>query len=77
METGNGFCVGHAEDVLAALKPADALRLRELEGRRLSLLQAELEEAIRKNDYRFRGETWGEERSAWQRALHKLRRPGG
>ena len=76
VESGSGLCVAHAEAVMATAKPAAATRLRELELRRLALLQTELEELIRKNDYRFRGETWGAERDAWQRALQKLRRPG-
>jgi len=29
-------------------------------------------EFIRKNDYRFRHETWGEERDAWLRAIAAL-----
>lgn len=77
IEASHGPCVAHIELVLAAAKPAEALRLRELESRRLAQLQAELEEIIRKNDYRFRGEAWGAERDAWQRALLKLRRPRG
>jgi hypothetical protein len=78
LEASNGLCVAHIEMVLAAANPAPAAtRLREWEQRRLAALQAELEEIIRKNDYRFRGETWGAERDAWQRALKKLRRPRG
>jgi hypothetical protein len=77
LEEGTGLCVAHTEGVMAAATlPLAATRLRDLETRRLALLQAELEEIIRKNDYRFRGETWGAERDAWQRALQKLRRPG-
>ncbi len=75
VENGPGLCTAHAEATMSAAKPADAARLRELETRHLVLLQAELEEIIRKNDYRFRGEEWGAERDAWLRALHKLRRP--
>ncbi len=75
LEASNGLCVAHIEMILSAASPAAATRLRELESRRLAQLQAELEEIVRKNDYRFRGETWGTERDAWQRALLKLRRP--
>ncbi len=77
LEGENGFCVAHTEQVIAMAKPDEAMRLRERETRRLALLQAELEEIIRKNDYRFRGEAWGAERDAWLRALDKLRRPSG
>lgn len=72
----SGLCVAHVERVLTAASPAAAIRLRALELRRLAQLQAELEEIVRKNDYRFRGEAWGAERDAWQRALLKLSRPG-
>ena len=72
---GSGLCVAHAEQVMAAARPALAAKLREKERERLAALQAELEEIIRKNDYRFRGETWGPERDAWLRALQKITRP--
>lgn len=77
LESGPGLCLAHIEMVLTAASPTVAGRLRELEEKRLAQLQSELEEIIRKNDYRFRGEAWGAERDAWQRALHKLRRPKG
>ena len=40
-----------------------------LEAKKLELLRGELNEVIRKNDYRFRSEEWGAERDAWVRAL--------
>ena len=75
IEASHGLCAAHTEMVLLSAKPVPAARLRELESRRLEKLQGELEEIVRKNDYRFRGEAWGAERDAWQRALQKLRRP--
>jgi hypothetical protein len=33
-------------------------------------LLAELDEYVRKNDYRFSGETHGAERDAWRRAVY-------
>jgi hypothetical protein len=60
---------------MEAADPIVAARLRRREAQRLAALQAELEEIVRKNDYRFRGEPWGPERDAWLRALAKLRRP--
>jgi hypothetical protein len=75
VEASHGLCVAHVEMVLTTAGPTAATRLRELESRRLAQMQSELEEIIRKNDYRFRGEAWGAERDAWQRALLKLRRP--
>lgn len=75
LEKGSGLCVAHIEQVAATAKPASATRLREREAARLAALQAELEEIIRKNDYRFRGEAWGAEKDAWMRALLKITRP--
>jgi hypothetical protein len=77
LEAGAGLCVGHSEQVIQRCSPAVAARLRAMESERLAALQAELEEIIRKNDYRFRGEPWGPEKDAWLRALHKLKRPQG
>jgi hypothetical protein len=39
---------------------------------RLESMQAQLAEFIRKNDYRFHGESIGAERDAWQRAVRKV-----
>lgn len=75
LEAGSGLCVAHAERVMAQAAPAHAARLRLLESERLAALQADLDEIVRKNDYRFRGEAWGPERDAWLRALKKLSRP--
>ncbi len=75
LEQGDGLCVAHIEQVMEAADPVVAARLRRREAQRLAALQAELEEIVRKNDYRFRSEPWGSERDAWLRALAKLRRP--
>jgi len=77
VEADERLCMDHVMGVLSAAKPEARKRFQELEESRLSQLQAEMEEFIRKNDYRFRGEAWGEERDAWQRALLKLSRPRG
>ena len=74
LETNAGLCVPHIEQIAAAATPLSATRLLKLESARVENLQAELVEIIRKNDYRFRGEAWGEEKHAWKRALEKLRR---
>lgn len=73
--SGSGLCVVHTEQVMAAAKPAVAVWVRQQEVERLQRLQADLEEIIRKNDYRFRGEAWGNEKDAWLRALQKITRP--
>jgi hypothetical protein len=77
VEAEERLCLDHVMGVLCAAKPAVARRLQELEAVRMERIQAEMEEFIRKNDYRFRGEAWGAERDAWQRALLKLSRPRG
>ncbi len=74
LETNPGLCVPHVAQIVAASAPPAAARLLQLESAKLAALQTELEEIVRKNDYRFRGEAWGEERNAWKRALEKLRR---
>jgi hypothetical protein len=74
MQANGGLCVPHIQQIMTHATPDAALRLLQLETQRLSDLQAELEEIVRKNDYRFRGETWGAEKDAWRRALDKLKR---
>jgi len=74
VEASRGLCIRHVDSVAAAAAPADAAHLIEIEVRKLETLHAELEEIIRKNDYRYRGEEWGAERDAWRRALLRLRR---
>lgn len=71
----DGLCVAHAEQTMALAKPEHAASFRDLQAGKLAVLQAELEEIVRKNDYRFRGEPWGAEKDAWLRALRKITRP--
>lgn len=75
LQAGSELCVRHIENVASAAGAAGGARLLKVEAARLERLQQELEEFIRKNDYRFRQEPWGEERNAWRRALYRLRRP--
>ena len=70
-----GLCVAHVERILSKAKPEPAALLLAQESERLKHLYNELAEVIRKNDYRFRNEEWGEERDAWLRALPKITRP--
>ncbi len=71
---GEGLCVEHIERTASALTPEAAGKFSEMQVGKLNELKKELEEVIRKNDYRFRGEAWGEERDAWLRALNRLAR---
>jgi hypothetical protein len=72
-ESSDGLCLPHfrqalthARDrrVLAALLDAQRIVWQRLVGH--------LDEFIRKSDYRFRDEAWGEERDAWLRAIAAL-----
>ncbi len=69
-----GLCVAHIERVLTKAKPEPAALLLAQESERMRRLFEELTEVIRKNDYRFRHEEWGDERDAWLRALPKITR---
>ena len=71
---GEGLCVEHIERVASALSSVSEPRFTQMQVGKLKVLQKELEEIIRKNDYRFRGDAWGEERDAWLRALNRLAR---
>jgi hypothetical protein len=67
---GDGLCLQH---LLATLERArEAEPLREIVAVQLRVdagLRAELDEFIRKNDYRFRDERMGAEGDAWVRAI--------
>lgn len=66
----DGLCLQH---LLLALKSArrEAARrqLLEIQRQKIASLLAELDEFIRKNDYRFSGEGFGPEGDSWKRAL--------
>lgn len=66
----HGLCRVH---LAAALRAADAAAARLLAQRQAELwrrLEADLDEFIRKHDYRFQGEGFETERDVWRRALH-------
>ena len=70
---GDGsLCARHVEAVAATASPGVAARLLADECLKMDRLCAELEEFVRKNDYRFRDEPWGSERDSWRRALLRL-----
>jgi len=75
LSEGAGLCVHHVERVDIATASTARAQFREIQVEKMAKLRLELAEIIRKNDYRFRGETWGEERDAWIRALNRLTRP--
>ena len=64
-----GLCRVH---LAATLRAADAERARALATRQAAIwrrLEADLDEFIRKHDYRFKGEAFEGERDVWRRAL--------
>lgn len=68
-EASDGLCLPHFRQALT--RNAAETALQELLRAQRAIwqrLKADLDEFIRKNDYRFRDEPWGEERDAWLRA---------
>src|SRR5262245_7068148 len=64
-----GLCRVH---LAATLRAADSERARALAARQAAIwrrLEADLDEFIRKHDYRFKGEAFEGERDVWRRAL--------
>jgi hypothetical protein len=69
----DGLCVAHLRTALTSGAAPDHLRwLVEDHRRRLHQLLGDLEEYIRKHDYRFRDEPYGRERDVTQRATATL-----
>ena len=75
LEAGAGLCTTHLELTLQAAPAETAAKLKQLELQKLQALKVELEEAVRKHDYRFKHEEWGPEKDAWLRAPGKITRP--
>lgn len=72
-QASEGLCLPHFRQALARVRDG-AVYAALVESQRAigQRLMAELDEFIRKNDYRFRDEPWGRERDAWLRALNAL-----
>ena len=67
---GDGLCLGHFLATLERVRDPDVLtQLVAVQLRVTAGLRAELNEFIRKNDYRFSGEKIGSEGDAWMRAI--------
>jgi hypothetical protein len=77
-EASPGFCLPHLEMLLEIIKdpsvqdPSIQKIVSEFETRKLAGLWDELQEFIRKHDYRYTDEPYGEERDSWVRAIKKL-----
>jgi hypothetical protein len=72
LRTSAGLCLPHlGRGLLSEGRGQDLAWLRQDAASRLRTLVGELDEYIRKHDYRFRRETWGEERDAPRRAVER------
>lgn len=70
LTTCGGLCLPHLRFALARPRAGRSYKaLLAVQREAWTALMAELDEFIRKNDYRFRHEPMGEERDAWLRAL--------
>jgi hypothetical protein len=68
-----GMCVPHLKQLLLKCRDKKLLnKLIEIHIQFYKTLNEELKEIIRKNDYRFSKEQWGEEKDAWIRAVEKF-----
>ena len=72
LQVSGSLCIRHVENIAAKSQKVIAARLIASESERLKSLQNELEEFIRKNDYRFQHETMGAENDSWRRAMTTL-----
>ena len=69
-DDGPGLCVPHLLLVLRQVRgAAERDRLVKVHVSKFAALARELAEFIRKQDYRFRGESSGPEKNSWQRAV--------
>jgi len=69
----SGLCLGHFQRALRLARSEEALAtLVEGQAQVLERLDGELAEFIRKHDYRFQDEGFGEERDSWIRVVEKM-----
>ena len=70
LEKSAGLCLPHLRHALEHLRaPEKRAALLRLQRQRIDSLRAELQEYIRKNDYRFMAEGFGPEKDSWLRAV--------
>jgi hypothetical protein len=69
----NGLCLFHLKAIFEKINDVESREvLLSLQKGRWQSLQLELEEFIRKNDYRFQKEGFGDERDSWRRAVWSI-----
>lgn len=71
-EASEGLCLPHLRQVLQSASSEVQMWLISQESQRWQELRKQLREVIRKHDYRFQHEPWGDEVGSWRRAIHKL-----
>jgi hypothetical protein len=70
LQASDGLCLPHFRMALARLRnAADYAALVDVQERIWTLLIDQLSEVIRKSDYRFRHEPWGDERGSCKRSI--------
>lgn len=73
IRNSDGICLPHLRQALTmSVSPEPSQLILELVRERWDQLQVELSEFIRKNDYRFSKEGFGDERDSWLRATAAL-----
>lgn len=67
------LCLPHFRKVFDKIKDKNiAVKLAELQVEDFSKLKEELKEFIRKSDFKYQKEKWGDEKDSWIRAIVKL-----
>ena len=70
LEFGSGLCLKHLSLVLKKIEESEDFQyILKLHREKYKNLAEELDEFIRKNDYRYRDEGFGKERNSWLRAI--------
>jgi len=73
LQNSDGLCVPHLKKTFESVRDLETGNLLlSIHREKLENLRGELEEFIRKNDYRFKDEGFGAEGDAWRRAVYKL-----
>jgi hypothetical protein len=72
LTSSQGLCLPHLHHSLQLVRDNEsALILLKVNREKLSSLHGELGEFIRKNDYRFKEESFGQEAKSWRKAISK------
>jgi hypothetical protein len=71
-QNSQGLCIPHLDVVIFLANQGVSSYLHETETVKIIALMEELQEFIRKSDYRFIGELTGAEGNAWIRTIEKV-----